>query len=59
MARFQRVPARIQAEVYHLNGRTAPVERSDYVEVSDTAMVAMGALFFGVAGALAGALLHI
>lgn len=59
MARLQRVPARIRSEVYHLNGRTAPVERSEYVEVSDSAVVAVGALFFGVAGALAGALLHL
>lgn len=59
MARLQAVPARIHSEVYHLNGRLAPVERHDLVEVSDSAVIAVGALFFGVAGALMGALLHL
>lgn len=59
MARYQRVPARVASEVYHLNARVAPAPRVDVVEVSDAAVVAIGALFFGVAGALAGALLHL
>lgn len=59
MARFQPVAAPAHAKVYQLNGRLAPVERTLQLNATDVAMVGMGALFFGVAGALAGALLHI
>lgn len=59
MARFQFVPAPAHAEVYHLNGRLAPIARSGVVHPSEAVTAAVGALLFGAVGALAGALLHI